>query len=189
MAAARDIDDIGALGQHRERLRVQDAARLRRQRQQADQEIADCARNASNSACARIALDAVDRLARAAPARHRKAQIAQALAGHGADLAKAQDADARVLGACAAASSAPISARRLRGVEHRAAWRCCISTCITTYCAISVDSCGSTKRTSGTCLGNSGSVRNPSTPAPSENTAFRFGSVFSNPGGGRKLST
>ncbi|MEJ0042496.1 MAG: hypothetical protein WDM81_09885 [Rhizomicrobium sp.] len=66
--------------------------------------------------------------------------------------------------------------------------RCCISTWSTANCAISPDSVGSTKRISGMCLGKSGSSRKPSTPAPSENTAFRFGSEASRPGGGRKLT-
>lgn len=61
-----------------------------------------------------------------------------------------------------------------------------ISTCITTYCAISWIRVGSTKRTSGTCRGRSGSRRKPSTPAPSEKIAFRFGRVLMKPGGGRK---
>src|SRR5579864_1534262 len=96
VAAARHVDDIGAAGQFREELRVQDVPRLGSERQDADEKIA-LAEKRIEFAAAREAPDTVDLFFRAAPTRDGEAEIAQAPRGDGTDLAHAQNADPRIL--------------------------------------------------------------------------------------------
>jgi len=71
MCAARHIDDPGLFRQLREQLRVQNAARLMRQRQDADQHVA-LAEKGGQFALTGKAFDTRHILARTAPARHLK---------------------------------------------------------------------------------------------------------------------
>ena len=176
MAAARHIDDEGVLRQLREQRRIQDAARVRRQRQQADKDV-----GAWRETRRALALRQNSSRREHAPScgssrRDSKSQIAQPLGGQRADLAQAQNADARVFARASAAAPAAICVPSAPDRKNAACGDA--SAHAAPNCAISRDSVGSTKRTSGTCFGIIRIGRKPSTPAPSENTALRFGSVL-----------
>src|SRR5277367_1116288 len=93
MTTARSVDDERALRQLREGLLVQDVVRGGRQRQEADEDVA-LPEKGFELAVARETFDARHGLLRAAPAGYGKIEIAQTLAGHGADFAQPQNADA-----------------------------------------------------------------------------------------------
>src|SRR5689334_4130141 len=97
MAAARHVDQVGALRQGRECLGVQDAARLARERQYAHQDVA-LRQQPLQAISAVESLNARYRLLRPAPTGRRKSQRRDFLRRILADRTQPQDADAAMDG-------------------------------------------------------------------------------------------
>ena len=97
MGAATDVDEVGALGQGGEGAGVEDARRLRRQRQDADQDTG-AFEEWDQRVVTGETLYAFDRLRRPAPAGDRKAQAQQAAGRLAAEISATEYADVPVPG-------------------------------------------------------------------------------------------